>query len=129
MCDWGIGIAIKQALIQNGPKSVVGGSSFWYWLFGNMNDFLNAYAIHSLHGRAIPNAVGIKIANHQMPVLAIVGDGDCYGEGGNHLIHACRGNHDITVIVHDNGVYGLTTGQVAPTAQKGFKSNRHQLGL
>ena len=94
-----------------------------------MNDFLNAYAIHSLHGRAIPNAIGIKIANHQMPVLAIVGDGDCYGEGGNHLIHACRGNHDITVIVHDNGVYGLTTGQVAPTAQKGFKSKSTPNGI
>lgn len=127
--DWGIGIAIKQALIQLGlsPSSVA--AVFGIGCSGNMNDFLNVYAIHSLHGRAIPNAIGIKIANHQLPVIAIVGDGDCYGEGGNHLIHACRGNHDITVIVHDNGVYGLTTGQVAPTAQKGFKSKSTPFGI
>ncbi len=127
--DWGIGVAIKQALIQLNlnPSSVA--AVFGIGCSGNMNDFLNAYAIHSLHGRAIPNAIGIKIANHQLPVLVIVGDGDCYGEGGNHLIHACRGNHDITVIVHDNGVYGLTTGQVSPTAQKGFKSKSTPSGI
>jgi len=127
--DWGIGIAIKQALIQLGlnPSSVA--AVFGIGCSGNMNDFLNAYAIHSLHGRSIPNAIGIKIANHKMPVIAIVGDGDCYGEGGNHLMHACRGNHDITVIVHDNGVYGLTTGQSAPTAQKGFKSKSTPKGI
>jgi 2-oxoglutarate ferredoxin oxidoreductase subunit beta len=127
--DWGIGIAIKQALIQLNwnPSSVA--AVFGIGCSGNMNDFLNAYAIHSLHGRALPNAIGIKLANHQLPVIAVVGDGDCYGEGGNHLIHACRGNHDITVIVHDNGVYGLTTGQVAPTAQKGFKSKSTPSGI
>jgi len=127
--DWGIGVAIKSALVQLGynPSSVF--AVFGIGCSGNMNDFLNAYAIHALHGRAIPNAIGIKLANHKMPVIAIVGDGDCYGEGGNHLIHACRGNHDITVIVHDNGVYGLTTGQVAPTAQKGFKSKSTPAGI
>lgn len=127
--DWGIGIAIKQALIQLGlsPSSVA--AVFGIGCSGNMNDFLNAYAIHSLHGRSIPNAIGIKLANHKMPVIAIVGDGDCYGEGGNHLLHACRGNHDITVIIHDNGVYGLTTGQSAPTAQKGFKSKSTPSGI
>ena len=96
---------------------------------GNMNDFLWANSFHALHGRSIPNAVGIKIANHHLPVLAIVGDGDCYGEGGNHFLHACRGNHDITVIVHDNRVYGLTTGQVAPTANKGSKSKSTPSGI
>jgi len=127
--DWGIGVAIKQALIQLGLSPSTVAAVFGIGCSGNMNDFLNAYAIHALHGRAIPNAIGIKIANHQLPVLAIVGDGDCYGEGGNHLIHACRGNHDITVIVHDNGVYGLTTGQVSPTAQKGFKSKSTPSGI
>ncbi|MBI3379709.1 2-oxoacid ferredoxin oxidoreductase [Candidatus Gottesmanbacteria bacterium] len=96
---------------------------------GNMNDFLWADSFHALHGRAIPNAVGVKIANHKLPVVAIVGDGDCYGEGGNHLMHAARGNHDITVIVHDNRVYGLTTGQVAPTALKGFKAKSTPSGI
>lgn len=127
--DWSIGMAIKKALVEMGygPWSVA--VVFGIGCSGNMNDFLNAYAIHSLHGRAIPNAIGIKIANHQMPVIAIVGDGDCYGEGGNHLVHACRGNHDITVIVHDNGVYGLTTGQVAPTAAQGMKSKSTPEGI
>ncbi|OGK17299.1 hypothetical protein A2774_03800 [Candidatus Roizmanbacteria bacterium RIFCSPHIGHO2_01_FULL_39_12c] len=127
--DWGIGIAIKTAFSQLGydPSRIM--VVFGIGCSGNMNDFLNAYAIHSLHGRALPNAIGAKIANHQMPVVAIVGDGDCYGEGGNHFMHACRGNHDITVVVHDNGVYGLTTGQVAPTAQKGFKSKSTPSGI
>ena len=64
----------------------------------------------------------MKLGQHTMPVICIVGDGDCYGEGGNHILHACRGNHDITVVVHDNGVYGLTTGQVSPRSQSGQKS-------
>ncbi|OGG04027.1 hypothetical protein A2W14_00790 [Candidatus Gottesmanbacteria bacterium RBG_16_37_8] len=96
---------------------------------GNMNDFLWANSFHALHGRSIPNAIGIKLANHNLPVVVIVGDGDCYGEGGNHFLHACRANHDITVIVHDNRVYGLTTGQVAPTAYKGFKSKSTPAGI
>ncbi len=127
--DWGIGVAIKSAFVQLGfnPSSVV--VIFGIGCSGNMNDFLNAYAIHALHGRAIPNAIGVKLANHKLPVVAIVGDGDCYGEGGNHFLHAARGNHDITVIVHDNGVYGLTTGQVAPTSQKGFKSKSTPSGI
>ncbi|OGK10845.1 hypothetical protein A2767_02590 [Candidatus Roizmanbacteria bacterium RIFCSPHIGHO2_01_FULL_35_10] len=127
--DWGIGIAIKTALVQLGfdPSTLI--AIFGIGCSGNMNDFLNTYAVHSLHGRALPNAIGAKLANHKMPVIAIVGDGDCYGEGGNHFLHACRGNHDITVIVHDNGVYGLTTGQVAPTAQKGFKSKSTPAGI
>jgi len=127
--DWGIGIAIKQVLIQLGLDQSSLGAVFGIGCSGNMNDFLNTYAIHSLHGRAIPNAIGFKIANHKMPVIVIAGDGDTYGEGGNHLMHACRGNHDITVIVHDNGVYGLTTGQSAPTAQKGFKSKSTPTGI
>lgn len=127
--DWGIGACIKNALAQLGhnPSSI--GIVFGIGCSGNMNDFLNAYALHSLHGRALPNAIGMKLANHEMPIIAIVGDGDCYGEGGNHFMHACRGNHDITVVVHDNSVYGLTTGQAAPTAQKGFKSKSTPEGI
>lgn len=96
---------------------------------GNMTDFIKSYGFHSLHGRAIPCAVGIKTANHKLPVIIVAGDGDCYGEGGNHLIHAARGNHDIKVIVHDNRVYGLTTGQAAPTAPQGFKSKSTPSGI
>ena len=127
--DHGIGIAIKQALVQMNLTPSDLAVVFGIGCSGNMNDFLNAYAIHSLHGRALPNAIGIKLTNHRLPVIAVVGDGDCYGEGGNHFIHACRGNHDIKVLVHDNGVYGLTTGQSAPTAKQGYKSKSTPSGI
>ena len=127
--DWGIGMAIKTALVEMGmtPSSLM--ASFGIGCSGNMNDFLNAYAVHGLHGRAIPTAIGMKLAHHTMPVCVIAGDGDCYGEGGNHFLHACRGNHDIKVIIHDNRVYGLTTGQVAPTADKGYPSKSTPSGI
>jgi len=64
----------------------------------------------------------VKLAHHTLPVIVVAGDGDCLGEGGNHFIHAARRNADITVVIHDNQVYGLTTGQASPTAQKGFKT-------
>jgi 2-oxoglutarate ferredoxin oxidoreductase subunit beta len=94
-----------------------------------MNDFLNAYASHGLHGRALPVAIGFKLSNHRMKTIVVAGDGDFYGEGGNHFLHGCRGNHDITAIIHDNSVYGLTTGQVAPTASKGYKSKSTPGGI
>ncbi len=127
--DWGIGMAIKTALVEMGftPSSLM--VTFGIGCSGNMNDFLNAYALHGLHGRSIPTAIGMKLANHALPVCAIAGDGDCYGEGGNHFLHACRGNHDIKVIIHDNRVYGLTTGQVAPTADKGYPSKSTPSGI
>lgn len=122
-------MAIKSALVQIGLPPAQVAVVFGIGCSGNMNDFLNVSAVHTLHGRAIPTAVGIKLANHRRPVLVVAGDGDCYGEGGNHLIHACRGNHDLAVIVHDNGVYGLTTGQVAPTASKGTRSKSTPAGI
>jgi len=127
--DWGIRVGIKGALeqLKLDPSRVC--IAFDIGCSGNMNDFLNAYAMHSLHGRSIPSAIGMKIANHDMDVMVIGGDGGIYGEGGNHFLHACRGNHDITVIVHDNMVYGLTTGQVAPTAQKGYQSKSTPKGI
>lgn len=127
--NFGIWAAVKNAFaaLQYNPDNIA--VVFGIGCSGNMNDFLWANSFHALHGRSIPNAIGIKIANHQLPVVAIVGDGDCYGEGGNHFLHAARGNHDITVIVHDNRVYGLTTGQVAPTASQGFKSKSTPQGI
>ncbi|MBP9691099.1 2-oxoacid ferredoxin oxidoreductase [Candidatus Woesebacteria bacterium] len=127
--DWGIRVGIKTALQQMelDPSQVL--LSFDIGCSGNMNDFLNGYAMHGLHGRAIPTAVGMKTARHDMTAIVIGGDGGLYGEGGNHFLHACRGNHDITVIVHDNMVYGLTTGQAAPTAKKGFQSKSTPHGI
>jgi len=127
--NWGIGVAIKSALVRLQMTPSQTAVVFGIGCSGNMNDFLNAYALHSLHGRSIPNAIGIKLANHKLLVMAVVGDGDCYGEGGNHFLHACRGNHDIKVIVHDNRVYGLTTGQVSPTARKGTRSKSTPFGI
>lgn len=126
--DWGIGVGLKSAFVKLGyaPSDVL--VVFGVGCSGNMNDFLNAYALHSLHGRALPNAIGMCLAQHDKPILAVVGDGDCYGEGGNHLLTACRGNFNMTVVVHDNSVYGLTTGQVSPRASKGAKSKSTPTG-
>jgi 2-oxoglutarate ferredoxin oxidoreductase subunit beta len=77
---------------------------------------------NGLHGRAIPPATAIKAMNPDMTVIVESGDGDIYGEGGNHFLHAIRRNPDITIIIHDNMVYGLTKGQASPTSQTGFKT-------
>jgi 2-oxoglutarate ferredoxin oxidoreductase subunit beta len=84
--------------------------------------FLECNCFHSLHGRALPIATGAKIANHHMTVLVSTGDGDCYGEGGNHFMHAIRRNIDVTVLAHNNGVYGLTKGQASPTSMEGMQT-------
>lgn len=127
--NYGIWASLKGAFTKMGWGQDSFVTVYGIGCSGNMTDFVKSYGFHSLHGRAIPNAIGIKIANHKLPVIVIAGDGDCYGEGGNHLIHAARGNHDVKVIVHDNRVYGLTTGQVAPTAAKGFKSKSTPGGI
>ncbi len=77
---------------------------------------------NGLHGRALPPATAIKAANPSLTVIAESGDGDMYGEGGNHFLHMIRRNPDITNIVHNNMVYGLTKGQASPTSRKGFKT-------
>ncbi|TNF46152.1 2-oxoacid ferredoxin oxidoreductase [bacterium] len=82
--------------------------------------YLKCNFLNGLHGRALPAATGIKAANPRLTVIAESGDGDMYGEGGNHFIHAIRRNPDITNIVHNNMVYGLTKGQASPTSQPGF---------
>ena len=84
--------------------------------------YLKCHFFNGLHGRAIPAATGIKAANPGLTVIAESGDGDMYGEGGNHLIHAIRRNPDITNIVHNNMVYGLTKGQASPTSMMGFRT-------
>lgn len=89
---------------------------------GNILNFIKLTSFEGLHGRAIPVGTGIKLANHDLNVFIFSGDGDGLGEGGNHLIHACRRNHDLTVLFHDNGLYSLTTGQTAPTTQHGSKT-------
>lgn len=84
--------------------------------------YLRVNYFNGLHGRSLPPATAIKIANPQLTVIAESGDGDTYGEGGNHFLHAIRRNPDITNIVHNNMVYGLTKGQASPTSEKGMKT-------
>lgn len=91
--------------------------------------FLKCNTFHGLHGRALPVATGAKIANHTLPIVVNSGDGDCYGEGGNHFIHAIRRNLDITLLVHDNKVYGLTKGQASPTSDLGMVTKLQTHGV
>lgn len=84
--------------------------------------FMKGHFFNGLHGRALSNATAIKVANRDLKVIAIGGDGDMYGEGGNHLLHTMRRNPDITNFVHNNMVYGLTKGQASPTSPVGFKT-------
>lgn len=88
---------------------------------GKIFDYLNLSGFYSIHGRSMATAQGIKLANPDLKVIVFAGDGDAFGEGVAHMIFAAKRNADITVIVHDNGVYGLTTGQYTPTSEKGFR--------
>ncbi|MBF0553193.1 MAG: 2-oxoacid:ferredoxin oxidoreductase subunit beta [Nitrospirae bacterium] len=90
--------------------------------------YMKCNTFNGLHGRALPPATGIRLANHEMPVIVVSGDGDCYGEGGNHLIHAIRRNIDVTLLVHDNQIYGLTKGQASPTTTQGVITKTQPFG-
>lgn len=127
--DFGIWAALKAAITQlNWPleRLVV---VYGVGCHGNMSSNLKLYGFHGLHGRALPAAEGIKLANHKLKVVVVSGDGDLLGEGMNHFITACRGNHDLTILLHNNQVYGLTTGQSSPTSLKGTKSKTTPLGV
>ncbi len=91
--------------------------------------YLRCNTFNGLHGRSLPVATGLKLANHEMTVIAVAGDGDCYGEGGNHLLHAIRRNIGIKLFVHDNQIYGLTKGQASPTSMEGIKTKNQPLGV
>ena len=84
-------------------------------------DYLKLSGLYSIHGRALATVQGMKIGNPDLKVVAFAGDGDAFGEGIAHVIFAAKRNSDVTLIVHDNGVYGLTTGQYTPTSEKGFR--------
>ena len=92
-------------------------------------DYLNLRGFYGLHGRVLPIALGIKLGNPDMNVIGFGGDGDTYAEGMEHFIHSCRYNADLTMLVHDNQVFSLTTGQFTPTTERGFKSSSNPLGL
>lgn len=118
----GIWFALKNALQRLGTPQekfvLVNGIG----CHGHMCNFVHLYNFEGLHGRPIPVAEGIKLANDGLKVIVVAGDGDTYGEGMNHFLAGVRANHDITLLVHNNMVYGLTTGQTSPTSQHGYKS-------
>ncbi|MCX8111252.1 MAG: 2-oxoacid:ferredoxin oxidoreductase subunit beta [Syntrophorhabdaceae bacterium] len=96
---------------------------------GKFPHYLRCNTFNGLHGRTLPVATGIRLANHRMPVIAVAGDGDCYGEGGNHLIHAIRRNIGVKLFVHDNQIYGLTKGQASPTSMEGVVTKNQPFGV
>ncbi len=95
---------------------------------GKIVDYMNVNSFYSIHGRTLPVATAIKLANPDLKVICFSGDGDSLAEGLDHLIFAAKRNMDITLILHDNRVYGLTTGQYTPTSPKGFKGKSTPLG-
>jgi 2-oxoglutarate ferredoxin oxidoreductase subunit beta len=122
-------VALRQALcdLQIDPASVVivggigCGANLPYWM--------DTYSLIALHGRAIPTAMGVKLANPKLHVIVVAGDGDTYGIGLGHFIHAIRNDVNITLLVGNNGVYGLTKGQASPTAKKGQMTPSTPRGL
>ena len=92
-------------------------------------DYLNLSGIYCLHGRAIPTAIGIKLGNPNLRVVAFAGDGAAYSEGISHFIHAFKYNSDMTLILHDNQSFSLTTGQPTPTSQQGMSSKSEPMGV
>ncbi len=90
--------------------------------------YMNAYGFHGAHGRAVPVASGVKVANPALTVLTVGGDGDGFSIGGGHVSHACRRNIDITYVVMDNEIYGLTKGQISPTSPVGARAKSNPYG-
>ena len=94
----------------------------------NLPGYFNSYGMHTLHGRALAVATGAKMGNHRLHVVVTGGDGDGYGIGGNHFTHTARRNVDLTYIVMNNQIYGLTTGQISPTSDMGMKTKSTPFG-
>ncbi len=94
----------------------------------NLPGYINSYGAHTLHGRSLPVATGAKMANHELTIICVGGDGDGYGIGGNHFTHIARRNVDLTYIVMNNQIYGLTTGQISPTSSRGMKTKSTPFG-
>jgi 2-oxoglutarate ferredoxin oxidoreductase subunit beta len=118
--DFGILNAVKKALVELNiePHQVLMLSGIGQ--AGKLPHYTRGNIFNGLHGRPMPPAIGAKIVNPELVVIVVSGDGDGYGEGGNHFIHAARRNHDITYLVCNNQVYGLTKGQASPTSDFGF---------
>jgi 2-oxoglutarate/2-oxoacid ferredoxin oxidoreductase subunit beta len=126
--DFGVLAAIQKALVElripNHEVVAISGIG----CSSNLPGFINVYGMHTLHGRGLAVATGVKLANHELTVLVTGGDGDGFGIGGNHFMHTMRRNVDLLYIVMDNQIYGLTTGQTSPTSRVGMKTKSMPFG-
>ena len=126
--NFGILSAFRNALVESGLEReqivIVSGIG----CHGKMSDYVNVNTFHGIHGRVLPIATGIKLANSELTVVGFSGDADCYDEGWDHFCHAVRRNMDLTLIVHNNMILGLTTGQTTATSQTGFKTKSTPFG-
>jgi 2-oxoglutarate ferredoxin oxidoreductase subunit beta len=120
---------VKRALVMAGlePRNVLFVSGIGQ--AAKAPHYLNANVFNGLHGRSFPVATGAKLANPGLAVIVESGDGCMYGEGGNHFLAAIRRNVDVTAIVHDNQIYGLTKGQASPTSEEGMKTKTQPGGV
>ncbi|NPA80587.1 MAG: 2-oxoacid:ferredoxin oxidoreductase subunit beta [Thermotogae bacterium] len=126
--DYAVLLALKKALVslQIPPHEVVVVSGIG--CSGKISDYVKSYGYHGIHGRVLPTATAVKIANPTLTVIGAGGDGDGYAIGGNHFLHVMRRNPNITYIVMNNMIYGLTKGQTSPTSLPGFKSGTSPYG-
>lgn len=127
--NFGIWASLKASITKLGLKTDQFCLVYDIGCSGNSSNFYNTFGFHSLHGRSIPSAVGIKLANHTQKVIVIGGDGGLLSEGLTHFVAAARANMDISVIIHNNQIYGLTTGQSSPTSSKGTIGRATPLGV
>jgi len=126
--NFGILTSFKNALIELGLMREEVVLVTGIGCHGKMTNYVNTCGFHGIHGRTLPLATGIKLANPDLTVICFAGDADCYDEGWEHFCHAIRSNIDIKLIVHDNMVLGLTTGQTTSTSQVGFRSKSTPYG-
>jgi len=120
--NFGLLMAIKRAIVQLGLEKEKTVAVTGIGCHGKVTDYIKVNCIHTIHGRVLPVSTAIKLANKELTVLGFAGDGDAYNIGLGHYPHAARKNVDITYIVHNNMVYGLTTGQTSPTSPSGYES-------
>jgi len=127
--NFGILNAFKSAIVELGIEphqfTIVSGIG----QAGKFPHYLKCNTFNGLHGRTLPVATGIRLSNQNMLVAAVAGDGDCYGEGGNHLLHAIRRNINVKLFVHNNQIYALTKGQASPTSMEGMTTKNQPFGV
>lgn len=127
--NFGILIALKGAIVELNiePENIAMISGIG--CSGKVPHWIRTYGLHGIHGRALPVATAVKLANNGLAVFTVGGDGDGYGIGMCHFIHTMRRNIDMTYIVHNNMIYGLTTGQTSPTSEKGVRTKSTPAGV